>query len=145
MIIIIHQGLIASNSIKSDITLCSWLLKLTRYIKWCQLRYSIGIIGSKLRGGHLPPSPPSLSFSYSRSSGLSGFNDPFCPDVQNIITPNQLKLGTWTFDTLFTATCVSCDKCHMSHVTCQVSGVICQVSHVIFNSLTLRARELKFV
>ena len=49
------------------------------------------------------------------------FADPFPPTFQNIITQKPLELGT---------PCVSCDTCHVLHVTCQVSGVQCHMSDV---------------
>ena len=47
---------------------------------------------------------------------------PFPPNLQNIITPKPLELGTWSL-----RQCSSPPACH---VRCQVSGVRCQVSGV---------------
>ena len=50
----------------------------------------------------------------------------FPPNLQDIINPKPLKLGTWNFGSMFPSTI-----CHMSHVRCQVSDVRCHVSHVM--------------
>ena len=42
-------------------------------------------------------------------------------NLQDIINPKPLELGTWTFGSMFTLH-------HVSHITCQVSGVRCQFS-----------------
>ena len=50
---------------------------------------------------------------------------PFPPDLQNIINPKLLELGSYNFETIFTPT-----MCHLSDVRCHVSGVVCHVSWV---------------
>ena len=57
-------------------------------------------------------------------------SNPFVPNLQNIINPKPLELGTSSFDTMATKPCVLHDTCFMSCVACQVSGVRCQVAHV---------------
>ena len=51
-------------------------------------------------------------------------------DLQNIITPKPIELGTWYSETMFTPTCVSHVTCHVSHVPCHMSQVTCHMSHV---------------
>ena len=75
---------------------------------------------------------------------INSMSPPFPPNLQTIITPKPLDLGTWDFYTMFTTPCVPHDTCHMSGVTCQVSVVRCHMSGVTSNSQTVRAIELKF-
>ena len=54
--------------------------------------------------------------------------DPFPLNLQHIINPKPLELGSWNFERISTSDHVSHVTCHKSHVTCHVSGVRCQVS-----------------
>ena len=56
---------------------------------------------------------------------LTLIESPFPPNLQNIINPKPLELGTWNAYTMFTTFHVSC-------VTCQVSPVTCHLSPVFF-------------
>ena len=56
-------------------------------------------------------------------------SNPFVPNLQNIINPKPLELGTSSFDTMATKPCVLHDTYFMPCVACQVSRVRCQVAH----------------
>ena len=49
---------------------------------------------------------------------------PFPPNLQHIINPKPLELGSWNFERMFTPHHVSCVICHASHVRCHVSCVM---------------------
>ena len=53
-------------------------------------------------------------------------------NLQDIINPKPLELGTWTFGSMFTLHHVSHITCQVSGVRCQFSRVTCQMSHVIY-------------
>ena len=59
--------------------------------------------------------------------------DPFPPDLQKIITPKPLELGSWYLATMFTTPYVSHVTCHVYSVMRQTSCVTCHMSHVKFH------------
>ena len=61
---------------------------------------------------------------------IMGVSHPFPPDLQNIIHPKQLELGSWNFEKMFNPHQVSHIRCQVSGVRCQVTGVTCHVSNV---------------
>ena len=52
-------------------------------------------------------------------------SDPFPPNLQDIINPKPLELGSWNFH-----------PHHLSHVTCHVSHVRCHKPGVMYHHLT---------
>ena len=69
---------------------------------------------------------------------------PFSPNLQNIINPKLLELGTWNFETMFTTPCVSWVNCHVSCVMCHVSHVTCHLSHDIITHKLLELGSWNF-
>ena len=58
---------------------------------------------------------------------IDSFSHHFPPNLQDIINPKTLELGSWNFERMFTPHHVSHVRCHVSCVRCQVSGVRCHV------------------
>ena len=59
---------------------------------------------------------------------IDSVSDPFPPNIQDIISPKPLELGSWHFERIFIPPHhASHVTCHVSHLTCQVSGVRCHV------------------
>ena len=63
---------------------------------------------------------------------------PFPPNLQDIINPQPLELGSWNVGRVFTPH-------HVSHVTCDVSHFACQISHVTCQVSTVRSHMYFFL
>ena len=66
--------------------------------------------------GAVLQTPPWLIHSF-----IHWLSHPFPPNLQDIINPKPLELGSWNFACMFTLY-------HVLYVTCQVSGVRCHMS-----------------
>ena len=59
---------------------------------------------------------------------INWLTEPFPPNLQDIINPKTLELGSWSFERMCTP-----NKCHMTHVMCHMSGVTSQFFFFFFS------------
>ena len=56
----------------------------------------------------------------------------FTPNLQQIINPKPIELGSWNFEIMFTSNCVSEVRCQVSDVTCCVMSYIFNLNNFIW-------------
>ena len=77
----------------------------------------------------IDPVKTGLFYKHLRHWLIKSPTAPFPPNLQNIINPKPLKIGTWNFKRWFTSLHWSPVMCHMSCVMCHMSHAMCHMSH----------------